>query len=137
MKGGCRRAREQSPATRVTHAVCPPSARLRGEPARREGELVQLVFDCGDQPGMAIADVMHIVAVEIHVAPAGQILDPDALGLADRRQAGGRDRLVQEVARVFLEQRIARGMAMTRRPLGAPARSIDVALGLFGRVIPS
>jgi hypothetical protein len=40
--------------------------------------------------------VVDVVAVEIHVAPAGRVLDPDPLSFADRVQARRRDRLVQE-----------------------------------------
>jgi len=86
---------------------------------------------------MTVADVMNIVAVEIHVTPASQILEPDALGLADRRETWGRDGLAEEVARVFLQHRIDRGVTMARRPLDTAARSIDVALRLRRGAIPA
>jgi hypothetical protein len=49
---------------------------------------------------MAIADVVHVVAVEIHIAAPGHVLDVDALGLGNGVEAGRRDRLAQEVARI-------------------------------------
>ena len=64
---------------------------------------------------MAVADVVHVVAVKIHVAPAGRILDEDALGLGDRIEARRRHRLAQEIALVLGQQR-ARG-GIERAPL--------------------
>jgi hypothetical protein len=42
--------------------------------------------------------------MEIHVAPAGHVLDPDALGAPDGVQAGRRDGLVQEGGAVSRQQ---------------------------------
>jgi hypothetical protein len=72
------------------------------------------------QTWVAIADVMHVVAVKIHVAAAGHILDVDALGLGDGIQAGRRNRLTQKIARILLQEH-ARGVI--ERPL--PARLSD------------
>jgi hypothetical protein len=44
---------------------------------------------------------------------------------------------MEEVAGILLQHLIDRGIAMARRPLGAPARLVDVALGLFRRAVPS
>ena len=84
--------------------------RLAGEAARREGELVHLPRDRRLEPRMAVADVMDVVAVEIHVAagrPASSIQMPSALD--DGVEARRRDGLMQEGARIALEE-------------GAPAR---------------
>ena len=79
---------------------------------------------------MAVADVMHVVAVEIHVAAAGRILDPDALGLGDGVEAGRRHRLAQEIALVLGEQRRASRVERSRLPGARGGREVGVALGL-------
>src|SRR5262249_49402479 len=82
--------------------------RLAGIAPGREGEIVHLRLERRLEARMAIADVMDVVAVEIHVAAAREILDPDSLGLADRVEAGGRSPLVQEDGGIAREQ-IPRG----------------------------
>src|SRR5690606_5575088 len=59
-------------------------------------ERVDLLLDRLPQPRMAVADMVHAVAVEIHVAPAGGVLDPDAFRLRDGAEAGAGKALVQE-----------------------------------------
>src|SRR5690606_35419777 len=54
--------------------------RLAGKATRREAQLVELRLDCRDYFRMGITDVMDAVAMEIHVALAGDVLDPNALG---------------------------------------------------------
>src|SRR5205085_11889485 len=83
-------------------------------------------------------DVMHIVAVEIHGATAGRVLEPDALGADDGIEARGRHRLAQEIFLVFGEQPLRCGVEILRRPCSALWRQVGVALG-FGNhtdVIP-
>ena len=50
-----------------------------------------------DQAWMAIADVMHVITMEIHVTFAGMVFDPDTFSLADGIQARCRNRLMQKV----------------------------------------
>ena len=61
---------------------------LTGKAPRRKREFVELGLDGCDDMRMRIADVVHVVAVEVHVAPAGHVFDIEAFGAADRRQAG-------------------------------------------------
>ena len=89
------------------------------EAPRRETECIELSFDGRDDFRMCMADVVHVVAMEIHVAPAGHVFDMQALGFHDRRQAGRRDRLVQEGGVIAFEQRAAGGVEMRGLPRGA------------------
>ena len=100
--------------------------RLAGESTRREGEVVELLLDGGDEARVAVADVVHGVAVEVHEAPAGVVLDPDPLRLADRGEAGRGHGLVQEEACVFLEQSLVPGARGVLAP--APAQGGEVRL---------
>jgi hypothetical protein len=50
---------------------------------------------------MTVADMVGVVAMEIHVAPPGGIFDPETLGAANRGQAGCRYRLMEEIAGVL------------------------------------
>ena len=50
--------------------------RLVGEAARRERQLVELRLERGNQPRMAVAEMVDVVAVKIHVTAAGEILEP-------------------------------------------------------------
>jgi hypothetical protein len=104
--------------------------RLAGVAAWREAQLVELLLDRGDHVRMRIADVVHVVAVKIHVAPAGHVLDPDALGAADRVQARRRHRLVQERGAVAVEQGARGHVEVVRLPARAACRQVDVAFGL-------
>ena len=103
---------------------------LAGEAARREAQLVELGLDGGDHVRMRVADVVHVVAVEVHVAAAGHVLDVRALGLADRRQAGRRHRLVQEGGAVARQQCAARLVEVLALPGRAARRVVDVAFAL-------
>jgi hypothetical protein len=68
--------------------------------------------------------------MEIHVAPAGHVLDPDALGAPDGVQAGRRDGLVQE-GRAVARQQLARvRVEVLALPLHAPGAMVDVAFAL-------
>ena len=99
-----------------------------GVAARREGQRLHLLGDGLLQARMAVADVMHVVAVEIHVAPAGHVLDPDALGLGNGVEARRRHRLAQEVARVLGQQRAV---------VSSSARACQAARRLVRLVSPS
>src|ERR1700679_2858671 len=71
---------------------------------------------------------MDVVAVEIHVAAARDILDPNPLRAADRVETGRRNGLVQEMPRIAIEQRPRLARDVPRRPSRAPGRVVDVAL---------
>ena len=79
--------------------------RLVGEPPRRERQLVELRLERGNQSRMAVAEVVDVVAVKIHVSAAGQILEPKPVRAAQRGEAGRRQGLMKEVAGVGLDQR--------------------------------
>ena len=81
---------------------------------------------------MAVADVMRAIAMEIHVAPPSGIFDPDALGMADGRQARGRNRLMQEVTGVFGQQMTGPVVEMGILPGLPPRAEIDLALSTVG-----
>jgi hypothetical protein len=54
--------------------------RLIGETARRERQLVELRLERGNQPRVAVAQMVHAIAVKIHISPAVEVLEPQALG---------------------------------------------------------
>ena len=66
--------------------------------------------------GMAVAELMDAVAVEIENAPAVDVGEPGALGADDLGQAGRRQRLAQKIALVLVERR-ARPLAQSRRAI--------------------
>ena len=57
---------------------------LVGKSAGRERQEVDLPLDRLDKTRMPVADVVHRVAVEIHVAAPGGVFDPDAFRPLDR-----------------------------------------------------
>ena len=70
--------------------------RLIGKAPRRERQLVQLRLQRGNQSRMAVAQMMHVIAVEIQIAAAGEVLEPESLaragspiGTATTRPDGG------------------------------------------------
>ena len=79
---------------------------------------------------MAVTDVVDVVAMEIHVAAPGAILDEDAFRLDDGVEARGRDRLAQEVTRIFVEDGAGVLVEGPRLPRRAAARQVGVALRL-------
>ena len=109
--------------------------RLAGVAARRERQRVHLLGDGPLQARMAVADVMHVVAVEIHVPPAGRILDEDALGLGDRIEARRRHRLAQEIALVLGQHRAGGAIERPPLPRRTPAGEVGVALGLGDSIV--
>ena len=61
---------------------------------------------------MTISDLVYAVAVKIHNAPPLQIFQVDALARVERVQAGRGQGLMQEIARVLLEQQRRFGVEM-------------------------
>ena len=102
--------------------------RLVREPPRREGQIVELLFDRRDKPRMPVAEMVDTVAMEIHVAAAGEILDPDAFGPRDRRNAGARKALVKESLRVAIEKLLRRCVRLACVPFLAGRAGIRFAL---------
>src|SRR5262249_37090891 len=94
---------------------------------RGEGEDLHLLGDRALQARMTIADVVDIVAVEIHVAAAGNILDPDAFRLCNRIEARGRDRLMQERRGIAREQSTGGTVERTVLPLATLVGEICIA----------
>ena len=103
---------------------------VAGKTTRRKAQRVELLFDGDKHMRVRVAHVGHVVAVEIHVAPARHVLDPDALGLGDGTQTRRRDRLVQKGGAVARQQGARCVVQMPGLPLAAPWRAIDVALAL-------
>ena len=79
-----------------------------------------------------IADVVHVVAMKVHAAPAGQVFDPDAFGLGDGVQARRGHRLVKEGGAVTGQQRAGGLVEVLVLPLGATRRGIDVTFARCG-----
>ncbi len=100
-----------------------------GEPPRRKGQGVQLRLDRRHDVRMAVAHLMHVVAVEIHHATAFDVGEPDALAGCHRVEARRRQRLVQEHVGVGVEHRARLGVQVRRLELAAQRRGVDVALG--------
>ncbi len=65
--------------------------------------------------------------MEIHDPPTRRVDQVDAFGAFDHVQAWRGQRLVQEPARIFLEQRPGLGVDGTALPRGARIADIDVA----------
>jgi hypothetical protein len=100
-----------------------------GEPARRERQRVERALDCLDDARMPVPDLMHAVAVEVQVAAAFHVGEPGARRASERVHARRRERLMQEVARVLVEQGARRRADVRRLPLPAARREVDVAFG--------
>jgi hypothetical protein len=95
---------------------------------RAERELVELRLDRGDHRGIAEADLMHAVAVEVHVAPALEILEVDAVGSDERVQARRGERLSQEVPRIVIQHALRVTADVISVPRGTRRREIEIAL---------
>ena len=94
-----------------------------------EAEGVELVLDGFEDPGVAVADLMDVVAVEIEETTPLDVLDPRAFGLADGVEAGGGQGLVEERVGVFGEDRTGFSGKVLAGELLPAWRQIDVALG--------
>jgi hypothetical protein len=105
-----------------------------GVTAGAEGEFAQLAGDGLDDVGMAEADLVHVIAVEIEDVSALGVLEGSALATTEDIQTGSRERLVNEPARVFLERAAGGVVQVGFRPTGAVGRDVEIALGLEGRV---
>ena len=103
---------------------------LAGKTARCKGQGVELALDGRDDVRVRIADMVHIVAMEVHVASAAHVLDPDALGPGDRTQAGRGNRLMQESGAVARQQVTRVLVQVLRLPLAPARRLVDIALAL-------
>ncbi len=103
---------------------------LAGVATRREGQFIHRTRDRRLHTRVAVSDMVDVVAMEIHVTPPLAIPDMDALGASDDVEAGCRNRLAQEMARI-LRERVSRWFI---KPRGLPARpargEIGIALGL-------
>ena len=98
--------------------------------ARAERQGIELGLDRRHDLGVAVADLMDTVAVEIEDAAALLVDEPAAGGALGDVQAGCGQRLAQEPALVF-GQRVARRLVEMPRGPGLPCgRQIAVALGL-------
>ena len=98
--------------------------RLAGKATWGEAEIVQLSLDRRLQPRMTVADVMDTIAMKIHVAATGGILDPDTLSLGDGGNAGARQALVQEGFCVSIEQLPGSRIVESRRPCAPRDRRV-------------
>ena len=72
---------------------------------------------------------MHIITVKIHDAPPLDVGEPDALASNERIQAGGRQRLVQEMLAVGIDERTRFGVQVFGFPRAAQRREVDIAFG--------
>ena len=85
---------------------------------------------------MAVADVVDVVAVEIHVAPAGKILNPDPFRLGGGVEAWRRYGLVKESGFVPCEQGLGRRLDPSSLPFGTPGGQVRVAFGFWDLAEP-
>ena len=91
-----------------------------GVAARAEGQLVELAFDRVNHRGIGKADLVHVVAVEVHVAPALQVLDGDTPAGAQGVEARGGKGLPQEIAGILRQKGAAVGIQVLFLPGVAP-----------------
>ena len=128
----CAPGRERDLAERFGDEACKLLGQsdrgIVGEAARRERQRIERALHRLDHVRVAIADLMHVVAVEIHDSSAFDIFQPDAVAGLERVEAWRRERLVQEIFTVGIESRARRGAHVTRLPGAAQRGKIDVAL---------
>ena len=110
--------------------LCELHRAAAGKAARRKTQLIELLLDGANHVRMRISDVVHVVAMEIHIAPARHVFDEHALRFSNRAQARRRDRLVQERGAVAGEQGASRVVQVLALPLLAKRRVIHVPLAL-------
>ena len=78
---------------------------------------------------MAITDLVDVVAVEVHDPPTLAIFEPDAIRRHEGVQARRRERLVQEVPRIVVQNVTRGGMHVFLLERAAQRRGVDVPLG--------
>ena len=100
-----------------------------GEAPRRERERVELSPDGCHHVRVPIADLVHVVAVEVHHAAAFDVGQPDAVAGGERVEAGRGQRLMQENIRIGVEQRAGARMHVRGFELAPQRRRVDVAFG--------
>ena len=105
---------------------------LAGKTARREGQRIQLRLDGPQHMRMAVAQVVDVVAMEVHVATPGHVFDVQTFGFDHRGQTRGRDRLVQKDGAVTGQQRATLIIEVFALPGCPQRRAVDVALTLRG-----
>jgi hypothetical protein len=76
---------------------------------------------------MAMTELVHAVAVEVHDAPAVERLQPDAGRRPQGVETRGGKRLVQEKARVLGKKDARRVIERALLPGLPPRRKVDVA----------
>lgn len=86
---------------------------------------------------MAVADMVDAVAVEIHVAASGGVLDPDAFGLGNRRDTRAGKALVEKGRRVAAQQFLRRRVALPGAPFLAGYGFVGFAFGMDERHWPN
>ena len=92
-----------------------------------EGEAVELLLYGGYDVGIREAHLVHVVSVEVHVTPSLEVFDVDPAACAHGVETGSRERLAEEIARVFLQERTRVVIEMFLLPCLAVWRNIDVA----------
>src|SRR5436190_1787000 len=98
---GCRTRKGSGQDLAAAHARCRAGAdQCLGE----EWQFIKLRFDCGDDARIAETDLVHVVAVEIHIAAALQIFEVNALTTFQDVQAWSGQRLTQEIPGVLVQQ---------------------------------
>ena len=111
--------REQDLAQRLGDEACKLLGQsdrgIVGEAAWRERQRIERALHRLDHVRVAVADLMHVVAVEIHDSSAFDIFQPDAIAGLERVEAWRRERLMQEIFAVGIESRARRGANVTRR----------------------
>jgi hypothetical protein len=83
---------------------------------------------------MAVANVMHIVAVEIQKPPPLRVFDVSTICAGYRRQAGRGYGLLQEVPRVFIEKAQGVRVMILPGPQLAPGGCVYLPFTKSGRV---
>ena len=111
---------------------------LVGVAAGAERHFVELRLHSFDHGRIGKADLVDVVAMEVHVTAPGKVLDPDPFAGLHAVQAGSRERLMQKIAGV-VRQQTARGVVdVFQSPALAQGRDVDVPLRLLaGQVVTS
>ncbi len=79
---------------------------------------------------MAVADMVHGIAVEIHEPAARRVLDPDAFGLGNCAEAGRGQRLVQERIGIPSKKVSRFVLRFARGPIGPRGAGVGFAFGV-------